>query len=364
MRKIISMMMGITLLVLPMILNVSYGATGHSEGCTNTGYDTNCCTKTFSITAKPGYRIVNVLVNGISQGIISTYTFDNTPGTQILKIITEKIENAATYTVTYNANGGGGIPAQQTKTHGTSLTLSDTIPTREGYEFVCWNTASDGSGVNYNPEATYDIDDNLTLYAKWTVITYTVSYNANGGGGAPATQTKTYGNNLTLSSDIPTRVGYTFKGWSTTSSMGAPEYLAGGTYTENESKTLHAMWTQTVSSEMSVAVSNGGETIETNTKTLELDLTGVSLLNFNASRYCGYGNSVDWDIKLYDKNGNIFTDLEDPLGDFSINVSNYDYARMDMIVEVGECYVKEEDRYYSSDITLYVKNLELVLMAK
>lgn len=90
MRKIISMMLVIILLVLPIIPNVTYGQTGHSAGCPNTGYDTNCCTKTFSITPKAGYRIVDVLVNGISQGIISSYTFSNAPGTQTLKVITEK----------------------------------------------------------------------------------------------------------------------------------------------------------------------------------------------------------------------------------------------------------------------------------
>ena len=71
--------------------------------------------------------------------------------------------------------------------------------------------------------------------------TYTVSYNANGGTGAPASQTKTYGVDLTLSSTVPTRAAYAFKGWAK-SSTGAVAYPAGGTYKENSAVTLYAVW--------------------------------------------------------------------------------------------------------------------------
>lgn len=71
--------------------------------------------------------------------------------------------------------------------------------------------------------------------------TYTVSYNANGGSGAPSSQTKTYGSNLTLSSTKPTRTGYTFAGWATSSS-GSVAYQPGGTYSNNASVTLYAKW--------------------------------------------------------------------------------------------------------------------------
>ena len=85
--------------------------------------------------------------------------------------------------------------------------------------------------------------DDYSPYLSLTTIkrTYTVSYNANGGSGAPSSQTKTYGVNLTLSSTIPTRAGYAFKGWAT-SSTGAVAYQAGGTYTANSAITLYAVW--------------------------------------------------------------------------------------------------------------------------
>ncbi len=73
--------------------------------------------------------------------------------------------------------------------------------------------------------------------------TYAVRYNANGGSGAPGTQTKIYGTNLILSSTIPTREGYTFKSWNTNADGSGTAYSAGGTYSANTGVTLYAQWT-------------------------------------------------------------------------------------------------------------------------
>lgn len=147
-----------------------------------------------------------------------------------------------TYVVSYDANGGSGAPSAQTKTYGTNLTLSKTVPTRTGYTFKNWNTKKDGSGTSYAPGGTYSSNAAVTLYAQWEVITYTVSYNANGGTGAPESQIKTYGEDLTLSDVIPARSGCAFLGWATSDTAEEPEYLSGGMYTENADITLYAVW--------------------------------------------------------------------------------------------------------------------------
>ena len=85
----------------------------------------------------------------------------------------------ATYTVSYNANGGSGAPSAQTKTSGTNLTLSTTKPTRTGYTFNGWNTNSSGTGTNYASGGTYSSDAAVTLYAKWTHNCLTVNYYSN-----------------------------------------------------------------------------------------------------------------------------------------------------------------------------------------
>lgn len=146
------------------------------------------------------------------------------------------------YKVSYNANGGSGAPGAQTKWYGENLTLSSTKPTRTGYTFAGWNTNSSGTGTNYSSGGTYTGNAAVTLYAKWTAITYTVSYNANGGTGAPGNQTKTYGKTLTLSSTRPTRTNYNFKGWATSSTATSAQYQPGGSFTTNATTTLYAVW--------------------------------------------------------------------------------------------------------------------------
>ena len=83
---------------------------------------------------------------------------------------------------------------------------------------------------------------NVSVQLNFSTNTYTISYNANGGSGAPSSQTKTYGVNLTLSSTIPTRSGYTFLGWSESSSATSATYASGGTFTSNKATTLYAVW--------------------------------------------------------------------------------------------------------------------------
>ena len=149
-----------------------------------------------------------------------------------------------TYTIRYDANGGTGAPASQTKTYGVPLTLSAVKPTRAGYEFLGWSTDPMTMLTNYAPGERYTDEASITLYAVWRYVpkTYTVSYDANGGGNTPASQTKTEDVTLTLTSTIPTRYGYTFKGWATSSSATSADYQAGGRYTVNESVTLYAVW--------------------------------------------------------------------------------------------------------------------------
>ncbi|MBQ7637838.1 MAG: InlB B-repeat-containing protein, partial [Clostridia bacterium] len=71
---------------------------------------------------------------------------------------------------------------------------------------------------------------------------YNVTYNANGGSGAPAAQEKFHGVNLTLSSAVPTLAGYHFLGWATSDSATAADYAAGGTYSADADVTLYAVW--------------------------------------------------------------------------------------------------------------------------
>ena len=153
-----------------------------------------------------------------------------------------------TYTITYNANGGNESNQTQEVKYGETWTTKDKIFTKTGYTQVGWNTKADGSGTTYSLKKLQKAkkEGNLTLYAKWKVNTYTITYSANGGSGAPSSQNYTYSNSgtITLSSTKPTRTGYTFLGWSLSSTATEASYSAGQKWRRdnNDNYTLYAVW--------------------------------------------------------------------------------------------------------------------------
>lgn len=147
------------------------------------------------------------------------------------------------YTIKYDANGGSGAPASQTKTYNTTLTLSSTRPTRTGYTFKGWATSSTATTAQYQPGGSYTANASATLYAVWSIIQYTITYKANGGTGADQTQTKNYGSAVTLkAADTFTRQNYTFLYWNTAADGSGTSYNAGASYNENAALTLYAIW--------------------------------------------------------------------------------------------------------------------------
>ncbi len=154
---------------------------------------------------------------------------------------------ATAYNISYDANGGTGAPAGQTKTHDIILTLSNVMPSHPDtneesytvalnanggnlsqstlsaerktvYSFINWNTIVNGSGVSYTPGASYTDNSSVTLYAQWDSNTITEAINL----------------------PNPIRNGYSFKGWSTTSTDETSVII--GSYTPLENITLYAIW--------------------------------------------------------------------------------------------------------------------------
>lgn len=226
---------------------VSWNSSPPSNNCSIslTGYGTKYFTHSFTTSSSAqtmGYVEFTVSKTHSSQSLTASGSMvtDVSLGT-LTASVKVSVSAKASYNVSYNANGGSGAPSAQTKWYGETLKLQTATPTRTGYTFNGWNTNSSGTGTNYSAGANYTSNSALTLYAKWTPIKYTVSYDANGGSNAPSSQEKTHGVNLTLTSSIPTRANYNFVGWATSSS-GDVEYAPNGTYTANASITLYAVW--------------------------------------------------------------------------------------------------------------------------
>lgn len=221
----------------------NYGMTASSGGATVTLNPFGTKASKGSGTLTGTYSISG---NGSATKTITVTfrNFNNDNGNSATKNVTFNVTVPAwtSYVVKYNANGGSGAPGNQTKWKGQALTLSSTKPTRTGYSFLGWSTSSSATSATYSAGGKYTTDAAATLYAVWKANTYTVKYNANGGTGAPANQTKTYGQTLTLSSTKPTRTNYNFKGWSASSTATTATYSAGGSYTNNAAVTLYAVW--------------------------------------------------------------------------------------------------------------------------
>ena len=158
-----------------------------------------------------------------------------------------KVQN---FTISFDANGGSGAPAQisSVKT-ASSVVLPTVVPTRANYKFLKWNTKKDGSGSSYAAGSTYSGRENVVLYAVWQkvdsstpkkVSTITIKYDANGGTGAPSATTGEVGK-VKISSDVPEYSGREFLGWSLARN-GAVAYHPGGVYSGDTSTTLYAVW--------------------------------------------------------------------------------------------------------------------------
>ncbi len=114
-----------------------------------------------------------------------------------------------------------------------------TPPTKAGHDFAGWfKDTSFEEGWTFETDV---VNDDITLYANWNPIEYTITFDGNGG--TPASQTKTaiHGETITAPGTIPTRTGYEFVGWfDTTNATGGNEFKTTTTFTQ--AVTYYARW--------------------------------------------------------------------------------------------------------------------------
>ncbi|CAM4487163.1 putative repeat protein (TIGR02543 family) [Paenibacillus endophyticus] len=137
------------------------------------------------------------------KGLTLPFAF-TTPITEDTMLYAKWISNQ--YTVDFNANGGSATPNQMVSQG--ELAAAPTAPSKPGHTFDGWYG---DSGLTIPFMFTTPITGNTTLYAKWTMNQYTVTFNSNGGSDVEA-QTIAYGG-LVSQPDEPTKQGNTFAGW-------------------------------------------------------------------------------------------------------------------------------------------------------
>ncbi|WP_148428661.1 InlB B-repeat-containing protein [Eubacterium callanderi] len=170
------------------------------------------------------------------------------------------------YIPTYDPNEGSGTRYEDRDTrepdyknvfYGTGagyIVLDNTSDThlkysRVGYEFVSWNTKSDGTGHSYTAYDVATIDaDNNTFYAFWKAHQYTIKFDGNtADGGSTDDQTMTYDTAANLTANGYTKTGYTFTGWNTQPDGTGTAYSNGQnvknlTTADGDMITLYAQW--------------------------------------------------------------------------------------------------------------------------
>lgn len=212
---------------------------------TNYPYNTYSDSARLSSSSTQYLGSVSCGLSGLSSIMVGAKNISGNRNKLYLDYVVVNYSNPSATSYIYYYNGSSLYTStSKTGTSGSRFTYSlASAPSKTGYTFNGWSTSSNGSsGSAAGTSQIGYYGDDYEWYATWKAQTYTISYNANGGSGAPGSQTKTHGVTLTLSSTKPTRDGYEFLGWATSSTATSATYSAGGSYTNNAAATLYAVW--------------------------------------------------------------------------------------------------------------------------
>lgn len=257
----------------------SYRATCYPQSASDvtvTWSLSNSCaeiTRTWDDTYNNEYRN-GVDITAVSKGtVVLTATANDGSGVKATYNLTI---NNYPYYLNLDYNDGTGetdyVAGEATdKTSTVYIAIPSEKPTRDGYTFLGWSKSSTATSASYQPGDRIPVTyDEVTLYAVWkenkqNYYAY-LHYNANGGSGAPSTQSDSIyassasgSKTFTISSTKPIRLGYEFQGWSTSSGSSAVGYQPGSmiSVSYGSSVTLYAVWKQTYTSTLNFDA-NGG----------------------------------------------------------------------------------------------------------
>lgn len=220
------------------------------EGGSSTNYS---CT---IIAVSESTPVTSVSISGSSSGTV---------GGSITLTATTSPSSADNRHVTWSITSGS-TRASITSTSDTSTGGRCTLSLNSAGSVTVRATAADGSGEYASKTIT--ISNPVTYYTCY------LYYNANGGSGAPSTQsytgTSTSSHSFTISSTEPTRDGFTFKGWSTSRTATTAAYDPGDTISVsyNGSRTLYAVWEEDVTYVSSISISGSSSVKVGSTLTL------------------------------------------------------------------------------------------------
>ena len=197
----------------------------------------------------------------------ATFLIEATDGGGASTVFTVNVSEYKNGVLTFNANGGSGAPASMTDESYTGkfyYEIPQQEPTRSGYEFKGWSPDRYATEAEYFYDGQNDLDWRYdtslasdTLYAVWErttqTFTATLEYSANGGTGAPASQTASMtgtsasgSKSFIVTDSVPVRDGFVCVGWALSSGATTAQYHAGDSVSVayGSKITLFAVWEQ------------------------------------------------------------------------------------------------------------------------
>lgn len=190
--------------------------------------------------------VINAKQKGQATIHVTNY-FDGLEKDITIIVIADKVEKPI-ITYYFNTKNNNETYTQQVNAL-KSFSLEKNTFTRVGFIFSGWNTISDGSGISYDDEAIFasGIDEDLRLYAQWTPIKYTLSFDSNGGTGVMNEQKFVYNTYQKITKNSFTKTGYTFKEWNTKEDGTGISYADEQNIKLTENIKLYAIWEENYS---------------------------------------------------------------------------------------------------------------------
>lgn len=213
-----------------------------------------------------GYEFVGWAKEAKKNPTIYDFNTAGTTATQTtytIYLVAKKTNPTPTYMyyLYYKYNDGTNSTwlTEQSGEHGTAATTftfyvnTAKLKDRRGYEHIGWADKANAAAAKYTGGESITLtkdDPTKTIYAVWMPF-FELKYDANGGTGAPASQTRTAAHptvnrvTFTVPNQTPSKEGYTFKGWADSSTATTAQYQPGGTIPvkhENSPKTVYAVW--------------------------------------------------------------------------------------------------------------------------
>ena len=313
---------------------IKYGWATSSQSCSN-------LTSSTTITVAAGATSGSVKVNVKGKtGAGKLYVCNSTSITDRAKntLSANSIVSSNMYLdneepqIVINPNGGSyTIPVGSTSTAVIkTITVTDSTLNKSSLKYG-WSSSKDvkptmsssfTSGTSFNDSlsggdnylwitASDNLSNTTTIVSNSFNVGYSVEYNANGGTTTCSVQRKEHGKNLTLCSTTPIRSGYTFAGWSDSSTATSKKYDASGTYTDNSPVKLYAVWKRTTTVTAATKSKVYDEKALTSNECSASNLASSHTVTCtNSGTITDVGsvtNSVNT-VKITDSNGNDVTD--------------------------------------------------------